>query len=161
VGCFPASDLAAGCPEIEAVRNSGQMEVLAARLRSVAVEGEKLNVRLRQRGHQKSQEMAVQRIINCTGPQSDYARIEHPLLAQLRQYKLIQPDSLHLGLKALPDGRLIQTDGKPSCSLFTIGPALRGALWESTAVPEISEQAAHLAKLYYMPFFRTGICKNF
>jgi len=65
----------------------------------------------------------------------------------------MQPDELLLGLKTLPDGRLIAETGKPSCTLFTIGPTMRGALWESTAVPEISEQAAHLAQTILHSFF--------
>jgi uncharacterized NAD(P)/FAD-binding protein YdhS len=36
--------------------------------------------------------------------------------------------------------------GRPSDTLFTLGPPLRGQLYETTAVPEIRDQAAALAR---------------
>ena len=57
-------------------------------------------------------------------------------------------DPLRLGLDALPDGRLVGRDGQASSLLFTLGPPLRGVLWESTAIPEIRVQAAALARTW-------------
>ncbi|KAA9333697.1 FAD/NAD(P)-binding protein [Adhaeribacter soli] len=131
---------------IQEARQSGQLEIRAARLQHAAVQPEGLTVKLKERGQLQNENVVVHRLINCTGPQCNYEKIETPLVQQLLQTRLLQPDELHLGLLAGPEGKLIQKNGKPSNALFTIGPALRGALWESTAVPEISEQAAHLAQ---------------
>ena len=131
---------------IQAALDSGQLEVIAGRVKSAEMQNDELQVTVKARGRQQNQTLNVQRLINCTGPQTDYTRIASPLIQNLVSQKIIIPDELRLGLQALPDGRLIQENGKPSCALFTIGTALRGALWESTAVPEISEQAAHLAQ---------------
>ncbi|MFC5269106.1 FAD/NAD(P)-binding protein [Adhaeribacter terreus] len=131
---------------IQAARDSGQLEVKAARLKNAIETDGKLQAVLKLRGKEEPETIPVQRIINCTGPQGNYTRITMPLIQNLLSQNLVLADDLQLGLKAMPDGRLIQANGKPSCKFFTIGPTMRGALWESTAVPEISEQAAHLAQ---------------
>lgn len=43
-------------------------------------------------------------------------------------------------------GALLDAAGRPSATLFTLGPPLRGQLYETTAVPEIRDQAAVLAR---------------
>lgn len=88
----------------------------------------------------------VTRVINCTRPASDYARLDLPLVVQLRRAGWLVPDTLRLGIETAPDGRLIGAKGKPVDGLYTLGPLRRPALWESTAIPEIREQAAELAK---------------
>jgi uncharacterized NAD(P)/FAD-binding protein YdhS len=138
---------------IQEAREAGRLEIIAGRLRSVTLSDKGLDVNINIRGKGKTREVQVQRLVNCTGPLGNYSKIAHPLVQQLLHKKLALPHPLHLGLKALPDGRLLQEDDLPSCSLFTIGPALRGALWESTAVPEISEQAAQLAQTIIHAFF--------
>ena len=131
---------------IQEAREIGQLEVLAGRVKSAEIINGKLQVTVKEKGKIASKTLNVQRIVNCTGPQTDYQKIKSPLIQSLLAQNLILPDELRLGLKALPDGRLIMENGLPSYSFFTIGTTLRGALWESTAVPEISEQAAHLAQ---------------
>jgi uncharacterized NAD(P)/FAD-binding protein YdhS len=92
-------------------------------------------------------ELVVARAINCTGPASNYAAIDLPLVAQLRRAGWLVPDPLRLGVETDEHGRLLGADGAPVAGLFTIGPLMRPALWESTAIPEIRAQAAALAAL--------------
>jgi uncharacterized NAD(P)/FAD-binding protein YdhS len=54
-------------------------------------------------------------------------------------------DSLGLGLLTDSDGTLIGRDSAASNVVFTLGPTRRGTLLETTAIPEIREQAANLA----------------
>lgn len=77
-------------------------------------------------------------IINCTGPESDYTKIKMPLVQQLLKNQIIAPDLLNYGINAQKDGQISQ-------NIYTIGPPLKGILWESTAVPEIRLQAYDLA----------------
>lgn len=98
------------------------------------------------RGSQSHLRVHVKRVINCTGPAADYARLDLPLVVQLRRAGWLVPDPLRLGVETAPDGRLLGTDGKPVDGLYTLGPLRRPALWESTAIPEIRQQAAELAK---------------
>ena len=57
------------------------------------------------------------------------------------------PDKLALGLDATVSGALKDINGNESNILYTLGPPLKGQLWETTAVPEIREQALRLANI--------------
>lgn len=57
----------------------------------------------------------------------------------------VKTDSLKLGVEAFPCGRVIDRNDNGSDVLYIIGTALRGKLWESTAMPEIRVQANKLA----------------
>ncbi|MDP9193521.1 MAG: FAD/NAD(P)-binding protein [Acidobacteriota bacterium] len=95
----------------------------------------------------KAQTLTVARVINCTGPACDYARLDLPLVVQMRRAGWLVPDPLRLGIETTDDGRLIGADGQPVDDLYTLGPLRRPALWESTAIPEIRQQAMELAKV--------------
>jgi uncharacterized NAD(P)/FAD-binding protein YdhS len=41
---------------------------------------------------------------------------------------------------------VLDAAGTPSPTLFTLGPTLRGIRYETTAIPEIRDQAADLAR---------------
>ena len=58
----------------------------------------------------------------------------------------MRPDPLLLGLDVSADGALISQDGIISDSLHAVGPARKGSLWESTAVPEIRDQIYKLVE---------------
>ena len=59
--------------------------------------------------------------------------------------EIIRNDRLNLGIDATADGKTIDGSGTVSEKIFTIGTALKGILWESTAMPEIRAQANKLA----------------
>ncbi|HKV67628.1 MAG TPA: hypothetical protein VJN72_06025, partial [Gaiellales bacterium] len=58
---------------------------------------------------------------------------------------LARPHPLGLGIDTGPGGAVLDADGRPSASLYTIGWLRRGELWESLAIPELRDQAAALA----------------
>lgn len=86
-------------------------------------------------------------VVNCTGPEGDFRKLRHPLIDSLLEHGLARPDRLGMGLDAAQDGTLLDAWGEVSTWLFTLGPLRKGALWETTAVPEIRVQADELAKL--------------
>ena len=90
--------------------------------------------------------LEVARVINCTGPACDYARLDLPLVVQMRRAGWLVPDPLRLGIETADDGRLLGANGQPVDDLYTLGPLRRPALWESTAIPEIRQQAMELAQ---------------
>jgi uncharacterized NAD(P)/FAD-binding protein YdhS len=53
---------------------------------------------------------------------------------------------LRLGLDTDPCGALRDGDGRPASGIFALGPLLRGSRYETTAIPEIRDQAAALAR---------------
>ncbi len=83
--------------------------------------------------------------INCIGSESDFNRVESPLVVNLLGKGLIKTDSLKMGVDAAPDGKTIDKNGMVSDVILTVGTALKGVLWESTAMPEIRAQANKLA----------------
>jgi len=95
-------------------------------------------------------------VLNCTGPARDYSKIDHPLIANLRENGWLTPDPLRLGIETDPEGRLIGADGSSVPGLFTLGPLRLPGLWESLAIPEIRVQAVELAKL--VVFENTEAC---
>jgi uncharacterized NAD(P)/FAD-binding protein YdhS len=91
-------------------------------------------------------DLAVGWLINCTGPASDITATADPLLRHLLDAGLARPDPLRLGLDADPYGAVRAADGRPARDIFTLGPLLRGSRYETTAIPEIRDQAATLAR---------------
>jgi uncharacterized NAD(P)/FAD-binding protein YdhS len=89
--------------------------------------------------------LAVARVINATGPSVDYRTWDDPLVRALFDRGWIRPGPLGFGLDATTEGAILDRDGRASTILTTLGPTLRGSLWETTAVPEIRAQAARLA----------------
>jgi len=90
--------------------------------------------------------LAVQRIINCTGPEGSLKLSANDLLKNLDKKGIICQDALNMGINAhAEDGRAITHGGQCRHNLFVIGTNLKGILWESTAVPELRVQAQKLA----------------
>ncbi len=91
-------------------------------------------------------EQALNFLRVCPGPECDYRKFQDPLIVNLLLSGLVRPDPLVLGLDIAANGALIDTEGKASQFLFTLGSPQKGYLWETTAVPEIRQQAAAIAQ---------------
>ncbi len=98
-------------------------------------------------GEQGVEIASAQQIVNCTGPNTNYRTMNEPLLVNLFKQGLASPDCLGLGLDVEPNGALRDRSGYASTDLYAIGPMLKGILWETTAVPEIRQQAVRLAEI--------------
>jgi len=130
---------------VKALIEKNVLQVMAGRLISMAETGNSVEVIFRDKKTLKNKIIHVNRVINCTGPETDITRIHDGLIKNLLDRGFIAPDELKLGVNALPDGCIIQRDNSISSFLFTIGSNLKGILWESTAVPELRFQAHSLA----------------
>ena len=86
-------------------------------------------------------------VINCTGPQTRFSAARSPLLRNLLERGMVQPDAMDMGIRIDPEYAAIERDGAPSVFLRVIGPLLRGTYWETVAVPELRGQALRLAQL--------------
>jgi len=89
--------------------------------------------------------LLVQRIINCTGPETNIMRSGNQLLQTLAKNGVICPGPFNLGINTEPDGCVIDAKGRRKPNLFVVGGNLKGILWESTAVPELRQQAEIIA----------------
>ena len=114
---------------------AGRLHVIAGRLERLSDDGDAVLVTFSRRGTTTLESLRVGKVLNCTGPDTDLARVRDPLVAALRRDGLIRPDELGLGLDSDEDGRLIAADGRTSSRLSLVGPLRKGRLWENTAVP--------------------------
>lgn len=129
---------------VAALTEAGLVRLHVGTVREIIPEGDVLRVRVRPHGTAGSWHVA-QHVVCCAGPLLDYARIADPLVMHLRDASHLTADALHLGLLTDAHGALRGADGRVSTTLFTLGPSRRPAYFESTAVPEIRQQAAALA----------------
>ena len=132
--------------QIQAMIDARQLQVRAARVVGYEMERDLVHVHVRHRGAATTETLAAARVINCTGPDTDLARVDEPLIANLRQNGVIRPDALGLGLDATPEGSIINAQGQPCRRLWLIGPLRKGQLWENTAVPELRIEAERLSR---------------
>jgi uncharacterized NAD(P)/FAD-binding protein YdhS len=130
---------------VEAHRQAGRLEVLAGRLAALTDHDAtaEAQIQLRTGGTLKR---TAARVINCTGPDTQYRQINHPLILDLIGTGLARPDPLGLGLDTAPDGRLKDEDGVAARPIYTLGWPRIGQLWEATTVPSLRSQAADLAR---------------
>jgi len=127
------------------LQQKGELELIAGTIADMEVTGENARVTIKKRKQTITQTIEVSRVINCTGPQSDYAKITLPLVQQLLASGYIKPDDLKLGLRTTPDGTLLNKDEIPVAGFYTLGPPRKATLYESTALREIRQQAKDLA----------------
>src|SRR5437764_4481857 len=130
---------------VEEMVSSKRLHTHGGRLVSLEEKNGGVEARYRERGAEEDTVILVDRVINCTGPECDYRRMRHPLVASLLGQGMVRPDDLALGLDTDPKGALLDAEGHPSKILYTLGPLRKGTLWETTAVPEIRVQAEELA----------------
>ena len=83
-------------------------------------------------------------VVNTTG----YASAEtSPLIESMRRRGLVEIGPLGLGIRSnFPDHELIASDGGIRRGLYGNGPILLGERLETTAIPEIRDQAAVIAQ---------------
>ncbi len=125
--------------------NEERLVILAGRLQSYQVQDEQVIVTYRPRKNNQVKTLEVDRVLNCSGSGSDFRHRREALSINLINQGLLVPNHLGLGVEALSDGHLLDKTGASIDGLYTLGPPLKGLLWETTAVPEIRLQAEKLA----------------
>jgi uncharacterized NAD(P)/FAD-binding protein YdhS len=133
---------------VAAALASGAFEVAAGRIEAVepvGAPGQGLRVRWRPRGGGVERELVAQRVVDCRGPEADYARLADPLIRQLLADGLARPDPHRLGLETTTWGHLVGCDDGSLPTMLAVGPVTRGTFWETTSVPDIRGQAEQIA----------------
>ncbi len=129
---------------IDALVAAGRLVVHPARLRAVDETDTGAVARLAYRDG-RTTDLAVARVINCTGPEANFRRMRHPLVLDLIGTGVARWDILSMGLDVTEGGALRDEAGLPSTRLWAMGSLRKGTLWETTAVPELRVQAAEVA----------------
>ena len=131
---------------IETMQREGRLTVAAGRIQSADPDEDGAIVTWRRRGARASERLRVRRIVNCSGPELDVARVADPLLVSLVVGGRIRPDLCRLGIEVDLESRALDAAGRPGETLYAIGPMTRGAFWESIAVSDIAIQARAVAR---------------
>ncbi|HVZ06801.1 FAD/NAD(P)-binding protein [Rhodopila sp.] len=131
---------------IDAARETGQLHIFAGHLHDLAVQDETAVATIRPRGGSDTIILRAARVLNCTGPGTECARLRDPLLRALLRNGIVRPDPLGLALDVAATGAVRGRDGTLSRCVFAIGPLTRAAFWEMTAVPDIRRQCDMMAR---------------
>jgi uncharacterized NAD(P)/FAD-binding protein YdhS len=129
---------------ITALRCTGQLSLHRGQVVSVREESGRLSV-LADLGADIV-ELPAGVVINGTGATTDVTATSNPVLRHLFATGMARPDPLRLGIDATAQGAVVSSAGVASDAIYTLGPPLRGLWYETTAVPEIREQAVALAR---------------
>ena len=128
------------------MEKAGGLRCYQGRLESILENENTLHVKFRNRSG-APYELAVGVVVNCTGPECNYHKLRDPLIVQLFLRGLARPDPLFLGLDVNDQGQLLDATGHAVPNLHTLGSPQKGRLFETTAVPELRQQAFDLAGL--------------
>lgn len=130
---------------LNGMMQSGQLTLF----RGFVVEGrsEKNGIEVLYSNDGKFRNGTFHKVINCTGPESNYRKLRLPIIRDLVECGKVTTDELGLGIACTVEGHVINQNGDKETGLWCIGPMRKAVLWETTALREIREQADALAKL--------------
>jgi uncharacterized NAD(P)/FAD-binding protein YdhS len=129
------------------LRDRKLLDLTAGALVSAEADADGINITLSCRGSSLTRRLRVAWVINCTGPGIHYRRSTHPILRPLLNSGNLCDDALGLGLLTDAVGRAIKADGGVHPNLLIAGTLRKSTLWESTAVPELRQQSAAVARI--------------
>lgn len=135
----------ASAARLQALRTSGNLQIHAGRLLELRPAANDIEVRWQPRGQNHGERCQVTTVINCIGPESRLSRLADPLIHSLLAQRLLNPDSLELGIATDAEGAALDNAGRSSRVIYYTGPLLRARDWECTAVPELRLAALRLA----------------
>jgi uncharacterized NAD(P)/FAD-binding protein YdhS len=124
----------------------GAVRVVAGRVEAARADGELVRLVVRRRGSDQRLEMDAAWVVNCTGPLPSNSVESNPVIGSLLVSGVLRPDELSLGIDTTNDGKAIAVDGSEVADLFVVGTLRKSTDWESTAVPELRNQAAAAAE---------------
>lgn len=130
---------------LERLRAEGRLSIVAGRLSDVSPHPHGYRGTIARRDGRR-EDFAVDWIINCSGPEERYDRLDDPLVRQLFASGHARPGPLGLGLDVDHWGRLFARDGRMQNNLYALGPPTRGSFWEVTAAPWIRANAARIVE---------------
>jgi len=131
--------------QAESLTQAGRLRFVAGRVQDYQESGGRVELRILERTTRKEIIFSAARVVNCTGPRSDYGRIAIPLFADLIRRGVVTPDVLGLGIETY-NCAVVSASGRASTWLYALGPLTRPAYWEITAVPEINAQVDRLVQ---------------
>jgi uncharacterized NAD(P)/FAD-binding protein YdhS len=132
--------------EFEKLVKSGKVRLIAGSIASAQADSECVRLYVRERGDERLMELRADWVVNCTGPTASNSAEANPVIGSLLVHGLVCKDELSLGVRTCDEGNAIDNTGAMTPDLFVVGTLRKPATWESTAVPELRQQAAIVAE---------------
>lgn len=133
--------------KIQKWRIAGNLHIKSGKILDIVEVNNQIQVEYFDKKLNENQTIEVSRVINCTGPETDFSKLKEHFLRLCLQNEILIQDELKLGIKTNVDTyQVIDGNQKEHTNLFTLGSNLKGELWETTAVNELRQQAFELAK---------------
>lgn len=132
--------------QLAQLQDSGQLQVVAARLLRARWVPDGVEAVIRPRGGADAQTRRFDAVVRATGLDTDIDRTSDPLIAGMREAGLLRADPLGLGVDTDAQLRVRDGAGQVVPGLYCVGPLLRGRYWEITAVPELRVATRALAE---------------
>ena len=134
--------------KLQKQRIDDKLNIRAGKLLNITEENGDVNVEFYNKKTQRNENLIVQRVINCTGPETNLEMLNENFLSKCQKKGIVVQDEFKLGINADSNTyQVLDKYGNQIKNLFTIGSSLRGMLWESTAVNELRYQADRLARV--------------
>ena len=112
-------------PEIMAVKNrleaEGRLICHQGHIQGYKTIGGQVEVTYRPRTAAAVETFRVRQVLSCTGPQSDYRKLNDPLVQRLLARDLLAPDPLRLGASTGDGGLIRNQAGEVIKGLYTLG----------------------------------------
>lgn len=140
--------------ELRALRSAGRLKVVSGRV--VGAYDADGGIRVAIEHGRSREEVSAGWLINCSGPSADITTARDPLVRGILAQGVARPDTLRLGLDADVRGAVRDVQGVAWGDIYAIGPLLRGLRYETTAIAEIRDQAAELARTIVARWSQAG-----
>jgi len=129
---------------IKAEITSGRLSIRHGYIQGIREASGPFIVSVKQRDG-KTRQWDCDHVVNCTGPSPSWRDDPDPLVDSLvRSWDAVY-DGLGWGLQVDDFHRVLNREGVAE-GIYAIGPLCRGTLWETTAAPEIRQQALTIAR---------------
>lgn len=131
---------------LQQLRIEGRLHIVSGKLIDIVENEGNIMALFYDKKQKQSVQLAVSRVINCTGPETDLLKLDDNYLKNALLKGIISQDELKLGVNADPDTfEALDSAGNIQPGLYVMGSNLKGVLWESTAVSELRVQAEKIA----------------
>jgi uncharacterized NAD(P)/FAD-binding protein YdhS len=131
---------------VAVARDKERLEIRAGRVVAVKRTPRGVTAGLQARGGRTVELASFDWMINCSGTGRIAVNAIEAPLAPLVSQGLLRPDRLGRGVDITRDGEAVGRTGGPTRGLYALGPMGAGSLMEITAVPDIREQCAIVAR---------------
>lgn len=135
----------ASSEQLNNMMEKGQLVLKKGTIEEASVSSNGIEILYRSERRLNSQ--VFQKVINCTGPESNYRKVRFPIIVDLIARGKVKIDELGLGIKCTPEGRIINDQGEVEQGIWCIGPMRKAVLWETTALRELRDQSSALAAM--------------